>query len=77
MRDSQIRIFCPRCRREASMSIPVEAMEVEQMAAMPAPEGFRKVQVGAFSDSVELFCIDCGVPALLKDFVASQGLLRH
>jgi hypothetical protein len=75
--NSEVRIFCPKCFREGCISIPIEAMDVEHIAGLDAPDGFRKVQVGAFSDSIELFCMTCGVPALLKGFVAAEGLHRH
>ncbi len=77
MHNSEVRIFCPKCLREGCMSIPVEAADVEHIAGLDAPEGFRKIQVGAFSNPVELFCIDCGIPALPKGFVASKGLYQH
>lgn len=73
MLTSEVHLYCPKCNKEGLVTIPVEVVESVHLSHVSAPEGFRKVQVGAFSDSVSIFCIECGVPALLKNFVPSTN----
>lgn len=71
-------IVCPNCAREADVELAEEELEsLAVVSSSPAPEGFRKVQVGAFAESLTLYCTSCAVPARLRNLVPAWNQPMH
>jgi ssDNA-binding Zn-finger/Zn-ribbon topoisomerase 1 len=58
-------IKCPQCGKAATVNLKSSGAANDNPDAITfeAPPGFRKVQVGWNSETLVLFCEDCGVAA--------------